>query len=206
MVTTATRVIEGLVPPSRRDGFPVMAGALPLVGHVVSLHLDVVDVLRRAEAQHGPLVWLSLGLGSWYLFCFGAEGFELLKGKPAAVSGARGSVAYLLGNSLLTMDGAEHRHVRGAMNPTFSARGLAEAGAGATMAQVIGDRVRDMVARGRVRIHEEAQRLALDVVFRVCGVEVQRLPEWHARYRLVILGLVPFPVEWPGTPRYRALR
>jgi len=123
MVPTATRVIEGLVPSSRRDGFPVMAGALPLVGHAVSLHLDAVDVLRRAEVQHGPLAWLSLGLGKWYLFCFGAEGFELLKGKAAAVSGARGSVAYLLGNSLLTMDGAAHRHVREAMNPCLTARG-----------------------------------------------------------------------------------
>src|SRR5690349_19539473 len=136
MNLSATGVLERLAPSRRKDGFPVMAGALPVLGHAVSLHLDAVDVFRRAEAQHGPVTWLSVGLGKWCLFCFGAEAFELLKGRSVAVSGTRKSVTYLLGKSLLTLEGAEHRHVRGAMNPTFSARGLLESAAGATMAEV----------------------------------------------------------------------
>src|SRR5262249_18352594 len=107
-----------LATPMHRDGFPIMAGLLPGVGHAITLYKDAVGAFQRAEREQGPFVQVSFGFGQWYLFCFGLDMFELLKHKAVAVQGSRASVDYLMGNSVLTSDGPPHRRVRSAMNPT----------------------------------------------------------------------------------------
>src|SRR5262245_41873355 len=136
---------ERLVPPGERDGFPVMAGHLPGLGHALTLHADAVGAMRRAERDLGPCVYFSLGFGQWLLLCLGEEGFEVCKHRSLAVGGARSNLGYLLGDSVMTVDGDEHRRLRSSMNPTFSARGLAESGAGRVSAETVREHVRAMV-------------------------------------------------------------
>lgn len=206
-MTAVTGVLRDVLStPVEREGFPVMAGFRPAIGHALTLHRDAVRALQRASREQGPFVWVSLGFGQWYLFCFGTETFDLLRSKAAGVAGSRARLKYLIGDSLLASDGAAHRRMRSAMNPTFTARGLAEAGAGRVSAETVERHVRELVAAGGGDMHARMQAMALDVIFRIVGVEVESLSNWHAAYRRLMWGLVPVPFEWPGTPRYFALR
>lgn len=202
----AAPLLERLLPPRERLGFPVMAGALPGLGHAIGLHLDVVGALRRARAALGPVFWVNLGFGNWYLFCASRASFELLKHPEVINAGSRASLEYILGRSLLASDGLEHRRVRAAMNPTFSPRGLAESGSGARIAEVVRATAARWRELPRVRVHRELGEMTLDVIFRVTGVGAQDLPLWRRRYSELLLGLIPIPWDLPGLPRRRALR
>src|SRR6185369_12429171 len=70
---------ERVVRPRERDGFPVMAGHLPGVGHFPTLYKDAVGAIERATRDLGPCFKVDFGFGQWYLFCSGGEGFDLLK-------------------------------------------------------------------------------------------------------------------------------
>jgi cytochrome P450 len=205
-MTATTSLLEHLATPTHRDGFPVMAGMLPGVGHAITLYKDALGALRRAEREQGPLVQVSFGFGLWYLFCFGPDAFELFKHRSVGVQGSRASSAYLMGNSILTSDGPPHRRMRSAMNPTFSPRGLGESDAGRVAAETVRRHVDAFVGSGGGDVHAHMQTMALDVIFRIVGVDAASLADWRSHYRKVLWGLLPLPFEWPGTPRYFALR
>lgn len=192
--------------PSRRGGFPIMRGFLPGVGHAPGLHFDALAALRRAEREQGPLVQVSLGFGQWLVFCFGADGLELLKHPAVRISGSRKGVDYLMGGSLLTLDGAPHRRIRSAMNPTFSARGLAESTAAERSRETVQRHARAFVDGGGGDAHERALEMTLDVIFRIVGVDIDALDAWRAAYQRALWGFIPVPLDWPGTPRYFARR
>lgn len=80
------------------------------------------------------------------------------------------------------------------------------AGVGSIMASVIAERVERWVQRREVAVLKEAQELALDIIFRIAGVETESLAEWSSEYRDALLLLIPFRVDAPGTPRRRAER
>lgn len=192
--------------PTEKDGFPVMKGYAPVVGHMPVLHWGAVEALRRAEREQGPFVQVSLGFGQWYLFCFGADTFDLLRDRSVAVSGARDRLNYIIAHSLLALDGAPHRHVRSAMNPTFSARGLSESTAARISLETVQRHARAFVEAGGGDVRTHMQGVTLDVIFRIVGVDIDALEEWRARYQRVLWGLIPVPFEAPGTPRYFAYR
>lgn len=192
--------------PKERDGFPVMAGYLPGIGHFPTLHYRALDAFRRAERELGPFVQVCFGFGQWYLFCLGADMFDLLKHKSIALTGARGSLEYILGESLLALDGAAHRHVRSAMTPAFSPRGLGESTAATVTLETVERHVRAFVDQGGGNVHTHMQEMALDVIFRIVGVDIIELAEWRAHYRRLLWGLLPVPFEVPGAPRYFALK
>lgn len=198
--------MERWVGSGTRAGFPVMAGALPGIGHAPILHADAAGAVLRAKAALGPVFWVHLGFGNWYLFCVGKGSFDLLRHPQLRVSGSRESLEYLLGKSLLTQDGADHRRVRGAMTATFSPRGLAEGGSGARIREVVSGRAARWARKDHIAVHNEMKEMALDVVFRITGVGEQDLPMWRRQYGRLLLGLVPIPLEFPGTPRHMALR
>src|SRR5688572_26316570 len=53
-----------------KDGFPVLPGALPFVGHLVQLGTgrDLAAILAEAREKLGPLFWVDFGLHYWTLF------------------------------------------------------------------------------------------------------------------------------------------
>lgn len=205
--TSATiRDLREKLSPSERDGFPVMRGYAPLVGHVPVLHFHAVEALRRAEREQGPFVQVSLGFGEWGLFCFGADMFDLLRDRSVIVSGSRDRLDYIIGRSLLTLDGAPHRHVRSAMNPTFSPRGLSESTAARVSLETVQRHARAFVQAGGGEVRKHMQAVTLDVIFRIVGVDIDALEEWRAQYQRVLWGMIPVPFEAPGTPRYFAFR
>lgn len=199
-------LLERWLPPTRRQGLPVMAGALPGLGHALSVHRDVVGALRRARDTLGPVYWMHLGFGNWYLMCAGLSAFELLRHPNVVNAGSRASLTYILGKSLLAADGPEHRRVRSAMNPTFSPRGLAEGGSGARIAEVVTARAERWAGLPQLDVRDELGEMTLDVIFRITGVGGQDLPVWRRQYKALLLGLLPIPWDLPGLPRRRALR
>src|SRR5215472_16619368 len=67
-----------------RDGFPVLPGAFPLVGHWPATITDYYGVLRRADRELGPFFWKrnpSMGVTSWVLVSCRPESFVILKNK-----------------------------------------------------------------------------------------------------------------------------
>lgn len=198
-------ILERLRPAGTRAGFPVMAGALPFIGHAPILHLDAGGAVARAHAALGPLFWVHLGFGNWYLFCGGPGSFELLRHPALGVAGGRSSLEYILGKSLLTLDGAEHRRVRGVMNPPFAPRGLGEGAVGASVAEVVTARARRWATLERIPVHDEMKEMTLDVIFRVAGVAPGDIGEWRTQYGELLLGIIPLPWDLPYSPRRRAL-
>jgi cytochrome P450 len=114
--------VEQWLPSRELEGFPVMPGELPGLGHALVLHMDAIGALRRARAALGPVFWVNRGFGSRSVFCTGSGSFELLKDPRLSTEGAREALAFIVGRSLLNLDGGEHRRIRSAMNPTFSPR------------------------------------------------------------------------------------
>lgn len=189
-----------------RQGFPVLPGALPLLGHLPRVGLDAVGVLQRAQEALGPAFWVTVGPGSTHLFCLGPEGFELLKNRAIKMKGAFRGMEALVESSAIVHDGAPHARLRSALNPTFSQRGMLGAGVGSIMAEVIAERIERWVTGREVAVLKEAQGLALDIIFRVAGVDPSSLEEWRRDYREAMLLVIPFRLDFPGSPRRRAER
>lgn len=205
-MNTLVRDLREKWAPSQRAGFPVLKGHLPGLGHLPRLHWAAVETLRRAEREQGPFVQVNVGFGQWFLFCFGADMFELLKHKAMTVGGAREDLAYMIGRSLVAIDGALHRHIRSAMTPTFSARGIAESTVAEVSHETVRRHVQMFIGAGGGDVHAHMQNMTLDVIFRIVGVDIAALDDWRVQYRRAMWGFIPIPFEGPGMPRYFALR
>lgn len=81
-----SRLVRGGV--QYRQGFPVLPGAVPLLGHAPLLFFGALEALRRGHAELGPAFCVTVGPGVTHLFCMGPEGFELLKNRAVTVKGA----------------------------------------------------------------------------------------------------------------------
>lgn len=189
------------------NGFPALGGALPLVGHMPYLYRGSRKVYRRAEAQLGPFFWLRNRPEEWSLQCAHPDGIAVLRTRSANVSHYKDIAGPLLGDSLLTHDGAKHTHERGAMNGPFTPRGLSAADVGPVIADTIAKRVDLLKYRDTVRILAETRELALDVIFGMIGIPARDLPEWRHHYEEYLLNAIGTPVDkLPGSPRWRGKR
>jgi cytochrome P450 len=190
-----------------RDGFPVLGGALPLLGHMPYLYLRTRELYRRAEHEVGPLFWLHPTANEWLLACVHPDGLAMLRNKAATVDHYAEVASPLLGDSLLVHDGAKHQHERSAMNGPFTPRGLSAADVGPVIADTISARVQRLVARDTIRILAETRELALDVIFGMMGIPARDLPAWRHHYEEYILSGIALPIDaLPGSPRWRARR
>src|SRR5262245_20819544 len=123
--------LPAVVPPPNarlRDGIPVHPGGWPVLGHLPRIFGDLPGVLRDAERSLGPLFWLEMGFGKTFLVCLAPASFELFKNKQTSSATLAEIAGQLLGrNSLIVHDGPPHRHMRSALNPPFTPRGLSVA-------------------------------------------------------------------------------
>jgi cytochrome P450 monooxygenase len=202
MVTLTNLLFRLPMKETHREGIPILPGALPLVGHAPFNLGDVLTFLRNAEKRVGPLFWMQ-NAGNWGLVCMGEPGFELLKNKVTTSEHIREAAKDFIGDALLSRDGAHHRHLRSAMNGPFTPRGLTSTGASALSAEVIEARVAGFAREDLFLVHE-AQQLALDIIFRVLGIDQSELGAWNHNYREFVLGAIPLPFDLPFSPLRRA--
>lgn len=184
-------------------GIPVLPGALPVIGHLHRMYDNPITFVKAATAAVGPLFWAKFVPREWALVVCGKEVLQLFKRPTLLCDGYRTLLPEIFGESMLTKAGARHAHLRSAMNPLFSPRGLTENSSIAMAGQIIADRVEAWVRRGEVDILSEAQKLTLEVVFRLMGLLPQELPEYYRQFRELLMSVVQLPVNLPGFPLYR---
>ncbi len=185
---------------------PKLPGRWPLLGNLPTLlRRDAVLLLREAERTLGPVFWIDSGFGQMSLMVLGEEGFSVLRNKSADSSHLR-ELDLFLGVSMLTVDGDDHRRVRAASSPAFTPAGLSRAHVGEVIAETVARRVDAWRGRDRIDVVIDTRVIALEVIFRVMGVEVNDLPEWSRWYGEYTLGVINIPIDLPGMPRWRAKR
>lgn len=189
-----------------RDGLPVLPGAFPVAGHLPAAFRSLPDLVRRAREEVGPVYWLNAAMGQWIVVCTGPEAVEIFKSKSFTSGHIARLSPLVAGQSLLSQDGDAHRHLRSAMNGPFLPRGLSASKVGAMMATALGARVDRWIERNEVRVLPEIQEVALEIIFRMLGVDPQDLASWRDRYRALLLANLGITVMFPGSPAHRAAR
>ena len=183
--------------------FPILPGAWPSVGHYPQAAWDTPKVLREAQAL-GPLVWINLS--GWGLIVCHPDGFELLKGKTLSIAPMVRNSGDLVADSVLSVDGAEHRRMRGSMNRPFTPEGLSGEGAAKRMAELVEARSKGMAESTRFNALNELRDLALDIIFGVLGVPDADLPWWREKYQRTLLTSFPIAKSVPFSPAWFARR
>lgn len=189
-------------------GDRVATGRWPFIGHqgrmVSAGHLRWMQALRQT---HDRYVWVDMGLGSpnWHIMCLDAADHKLL-GNTKALSVAQYSdiSGLLLGRSLLTRDPPEHTDMRSTLNRPFTPRGLSAAGVGRIVREVVERRCAALARRDEIVLLTETRELALEIIFRILGIDGEEISAWRHRYERFLLATAPLPTELPGTPRWFA--
>lgn len=186
---------------------PKLAGRLPIVGHLPRLARDALGFLREARDRHGPAVWIDMGFGAKVLVVLDDEGFGLFN-SGATNSSHLAEFGTFLGHSMLTVDGADHQRMRGASSRAFTPAGLSRARVGDIIAETVEGHLQRWreSGEGRLEVVPATKVIALDVIFRVMGIEVEDLPQWSRMYGEYMLGAINVPLEFPGSPAWRAAR
>ncbi len=187
----------------QREGLPIHPGAFPLVGHIPAIYYRLPEVLRRAQAELGPLYWVAAGFG-WVLFCSGPEAVDVLRNRAFDSAHLEKLAPAIASGTMLARDGAPHRHLRGALAGPFLPRGLTASGVGATIAVALGEVAARWVGQGSARVLPDAQDAALDIIFRLIGVAPAELPTWRDKYRALVLANLGITARFPGSPATRS--
>ena len=188
------------------EGFPVVGGTLPVLGHMRSIHNDYLGLVRRAEQRYGSMFWLELGFGQRALQVMHSDAHNLFKNKLLTSAHLTDILGELFGKSIITQDGPAHHHARTAMNPAFSPRGLSAAELGCVFADLIEQRVSKWPEQGEIKVLPEMRELVLSLMFRLLGVPLDEAPAWRTHYEELMLLALRIPFDAPGSPLRRGRR
>lgn len=187
-------------------GFPMMQGSWPVVGHLPSLYVDTLALVRRAERELGSMFWFDQGFGHRSLCCLDPEAFDIFRNRVTSSKHLATVAGDFLGDSMIVHDGPRHQHARSAMNGAFTPKGLAALEVGAVLADTIRARVARWPGLGEFKILAQTRELALELIFRMMGIEDDDLSEWRKHYEEFMLIALNVPIELPGFPRWRGRR
>ncbi|MFO0575602.1 MAG: cytochrome P450 [Polyangia bacterium] len=191
-----------------KDGFPVLTGAWPVLGHIPEIVRHIDSLARRGQAEHGPIFGVRGGPLGDSLFVCGPLGLELLRSKSARTEyGGLPLTRVLLGaRGLLSLNGLPHQKLRGALNPTFAPRGLSLSTVGRTSEEVIKRHVAELHLHKPFAALPVMQRMTLEIIFRLFEVPLDEMEVWRKKYRELLGFRVPLTIDLPGSPWRRALR
>lgn len=185
---------------------PRLPGHLPLVGHAFRLFTELPALLRTVATSEIRLQRLRAPGGLDMIVWADLAAFDLFRHRSISSAHQVDIGETVFGStSMISADGATHRHRRKASGRSFTPRGLTMSGVSAVISEVVTDRVARMLERPDVLLLEESQVLAIDIMFRIMGVPREELRAWTHQYTLM-QGAVGFP-RWnlPGLPYRRAL-
>lgn len=188
-------------------GFPTLGGALPFIGHMPEMYKRFPELCRRGARACGPLFWVHGGPGAKQLMCTDPSALGVLKSAGVSNSFYRDGFGALLGNTLLSFDGEEHRRVRHVLSPPFMPQRVRAS----DVMGIIEDTIREHMARWATPVGgvyppfdivAVTREVGIEIIFRVIGAPVSELPEWRVHYtRFLLLGLpnktkVRGPIYW----------
>ncbi len=177
-------------------------GWLPGVGHTAAMMVDLPWVCAEGD-QRSPLFWLQMGPKSWVIASVREEAFAVFRNRETSSAHLARDAEVLVGRSVLGVDGEAHRRMRGAINAPFTPKGLGAHKAGALMAEVIVPRVSRWKSRDEIAICDETREFAVDVIFRMMGIEPHALAEWRQAFERYSLALLPVQWDFAGSPYRR---
>ncbi|HEY4121783.1 MAG TPA: cytochrome P450, partial [Byssovorax sp.] len=198
---------------SELTDLPKVPGNL-VFGNLLEFRSDRFGFLTRANAQHGPVVRARHGIFSVVLSADADFSKEVMVDHADVFEKGYGLSVFMrpmLGNGLLTSEGALHKKQRRMMSPAFAHKRIAE------YAAVIAERTESAEARwtdgARIDFAEEMMRLTLEIVGKTLfdaevGSSAGEVGEaitaaMHAAIR-GINSLVPMPPQVPTPANVRA--
>jgi cytochrome P450 len=190
-------------------GVPIMPGRYPFFGHLPAVRYALPDLLERAERLLGPMFWLESPTPKGKvldLVHLDESVFHVLRSKSVDSSVLREGAEELLGDSMIVRDGAPHRHTRSAFNAPFTPTGLTSTGVGSLFAHIVEKRLAEWVRPGPFRVVEKTQELTLELIFRLLDQPPDDLARWRKAYQDLLLIVIALPLEFPGSPKSRAVR
>ncbi|MFI6461917.1 cytochrome P450 [Streptomyces sp. NPDC050528] len=176
--------------PARSWSFGTAPGAVPLLGHVLTLWRRPLEFLASLPA-HGDVVEVRLGTGRAYLACHPDLVHHILVNPRIFDKGGLFDKArQLLGNSLSVSRGDEHRYQRRVIQPAFHSTKIADYTA------AVGDDTRTAIASweaGRTQdigeaMHALLMRVAARTLFST-GADDRTVEEARHCLRIVSQGI-----------------
>ena len=183
-------------------------------GNLLEFRSDRFGFLTRVNAQHGPVVRARHGIFATVICADADFAKEVMVDHADAFEKGYGLSVFMrpmLGNGLLTSEGAFHKKQRRMMSPAFAHKRIAE------YATVIAERAEIAEARwtdgARIDFAEEMMRMTLEIVGKTLfdaevGSEAAEIGEAiTAAMRAAIAGinsLVPMPPTVPTPANVRA--
>ncbi|PUA47277.1 cytochrome P450 [Pseudomonas protegens] len=186
-----------------KDGFAVMPGKIPLLGHVHRIGRDALGELRRAEAACGPIFWTYFGTQLPVLQIMDEAGLAILQNKYTDNSYLREQMPVITGEAMNAFDGPRHRNARKASTDAFTPKGLTRAQVGQFIIETIEQRLKHWSRENQLAIFPQTKDIALEVVFRILGIQTHELALWRHQYEEFFLGMIPLKVNLPGFPAWR---
>lgn len=190
----------------RHLGFPVMPGAFPVLGHFPAITWNIREFIIEGERRLGPLFWIRISSEKIQLVCTTEEAFAIYRNKATNSEPFNEVSPLLVEGTLITLDGPPHQRLRSALNQPFTPRGLGAGQVGAIVASIIEERVRSWAAQGEIAALQQTRELVLEAFFRIIGVEGADVAAFRHHYEELTLDLLPFRVNVPGSPVWRAAR
>ncbi len=175
----------------KRDGFAVLDGAYPVVGHIPEMYRRFHSLCARGRAAHGPLFWIHGGPGAPQIMCADASAIALLKHKKASTSFYAEGFRALLDRTLFSFDGEAHRSIRAILSPPFTPRNLRRSDALSIIEQAGERGFGEWRARDRVKVLEASQSIAMEIIFRMIGVPHRDVLEWKKQFQRYLLAGIP---------------
>jgi cytochrome P450 monooxygenase len=184
---------------------PSLPGRWPLFGNMLHLRSNGLELLREAKTKLGPVFWVDMGFGHVILMVAAEPGFAVFRNKDTNSSHLE-DFGRFLGQSMLVVDGPDHRRMRNASSAPFTPGGLTRARAGELIAETVARHVGAWQGRERVAIVRDTKSIALEVIFRVMDIPVEDLPDWSHWYGEFMLSALNIPLMFPGSPAWRGRR
>lgn len=185
------------------QGFPVMPGKLPILGHVHLLGKNAYEVLLNAQTECGDLFWTYYGSQLPVLQIMNEAGLVILQNKYTSNAYIKEQVPVITGESISGTDGEHHRNVRKAMSGAFTPKGLSRAHVGEAILSTLEAHLANWQQDRTIAVFPRTKDIALDVMFRILGITGQDLTVWRRRYDDFFLGMIPLKWTFPGTPAWR---
>lgn len=188
--------------PRDRNGLPVAPGWVPGIGHAAAMIADLPRLCAEGD-KLGPLFWLQMATGKWVIASVREEAFSVFRNRETSSAHMTRNAEMIIGRSMVGLDGDPHRRTRGALNASFTPKGLTANRAGALIAEVIEPGVSRWPSLDEIPISDATREFAVDVIFRMMGIPAQDLARWREAFEEYVLSLFPLRWDLPGSPYRR---
>lgn len=176
---------------TKSSDFPVLDGAWPLLGHLGEMYRQFPSLCQRGTKAHGHLFYIQGGPGAKQLMYTAPQALNLLKNPAVSSSFYAEAFETLLGNTLFSMDGDEHRRLKQAMSPPFTPQRVRASDVTSVVIDAVERRIDMWAKREEFDIVDEAREITLEIIFRVVGAPVTDLGDWRKQYNRFLLAGIP---------------